>query len=500
MRPWIRIRRAIGKVWRRINLRFFWQIVLAFVLVTLLTSVGMYWVGRQALEQTRDFVRDSPTVMHTLWADRLARYYAENGSWDGIAAMIASFPTGAEWGPWSTGWEQAYVLLTPGGEVLASDVSAQFGMEVGRFERSLGTPIIVDGVEVGYILLADGPSAWRPKDPSRLVIINLPPPFPLAENLGLTGRVGWIAERLLSTSVYITLIALVAAVVLSRSISRPLTEVTKATRVVAGGDLDVRVSTEHAGELGELAEAFNHMIAGLARADALRRNMTADVAHELRTPLSVIRGKLEGILDGVYPATPEQLLPILEQTELLTHLVEDLRLLAQVEAGQLCPDLRPTDVGDLLRDAYVNFTPQAEDRGVTLSLDVPAALPKVQADWRRIAQVLGNLITNALRHTPAGGAVTLAAGVKDGMIEVRVTDTGVGIAEEDLPYIFERFWRNDKSRMRTEYGGAGLGLAIARQLVVLHGGEIHVWSEPGRGAIFAFTLPLQNPKVPIQNQ
>jgi len=213
------------------------------------------------------------------------------------------------------------------------------------------------------------------------------------------------------------------------------------------------------------------------------------VAHELRTPLSVIRGKLEGVLDGIYPATPEHLEPILDEILLLTRLVEDLHLMALAEAGQLALEKRPLDVGDLLRDAQVNFGPQADDRGVTLALDLPEALPQVIADWRRISQVLGNLLTNALRHTPPGGRVTLSARAIGGAVEVTVADTGVGIPPEDLPYIFERFWRGDKSRSRAG-GGSGLGLAIARQLVEMHGGRIGVESTPGQGTRFTFTLPL----------
>jgi two-component system sensor histidine kinase BaeS len=278
--------------------------------------------------------------------------------------------------------------------------------------------------------------------------------------------------------------------------SRPLMDLTKATRAVAAGDLSARVPVRHQGEVRELTVAFNAMAEELARADELRRNLTADVAHELRTPLSVIQGKLEGVLDGVYPATPEHVEPILEETRLLSHLVEDLRLLALAEAGQLALDRRAMDVGDLLRDAQVNFGPQAADRGVTLALDLPPELPRVVADWRRIAQVLGNLLTNALRHTPQGGCVTLSAVVIPppggeagrGVVGVTVADTGTGVPPEDLPYIFERFWRGDRSRSRAG-GGIGLGLAIARQLVEMHGGTIRVESKPGEGSRFRFTLP-----------
>jgi signal transduction histidine kinase len=233
----------------------------------------------------------------------------------------------------------------------------------------------------------------------------------------------------------------------------------------------------------------------LARADELRRNMTADVAHELRTPLSVIRGKLEGVLDGVYPATPEHLEPILEESKLLAHLVEDLRLLALAEAGQLTLEKRAVDVGDLLRDAQVNFGPQADDRRITLALDLPSELPSVEADRRRISQVVSNLLTNALRHTPQGECVTLSAalspslpGGDKGGVTISVSDTGTGIPTEELPYIFERFWRGEKSRSRAG-GGSGLGLAIAKQLVELHGGSIAVESTPGAGSTFRFTLP-----------
>jgi signal transduction histidine kinase len=180
-------------------------------------------------------------------------------------------------------------------------------------------------------------------------------------------------------------------------------------------------------------------------------DLVYDVAHELRTPLSVIRGKLEGVLDGVYPATPEHLQPVSEEIHLLTQLVEDLRLVAMAEAGQLALDRRPMEIGDLLRDTQVNSTPQANGRGIVLAPDLPAGLLPVLADQRRVAQVLGNLLANALDHTPQGGCVTLSAAAGAGMVEVAVADTGTGIPAEDLPNILERFWRGEKSRSRTSW-------------------------------------------------
>jgi len=301
------------------------------------------------------------------------------------------------------------------------------------------------------------------------------------------GRFTLSLRRFLLTGLTVGMFTLGFGLLLLRRMSRPLVDLTAAARSISTGNLDVRVPTDSPGELGDLATAFNTMASDLARADELRRDLTADVAHELRTPLSVIRGKLEGVLDGIYPATSEHLEPILEETKLLAHLVEDLHMLALAETGQLALEQRPMDVGDLLRDAQVNFGPHASDRGVILALDLPADLPAVSADSRRIAQVLGNLLTNALRHTPAGGCVTLSAVADAGAVRVTVADTGSGIPPEDLPYIFERFWRGDRSRSRAG-GGSGLGLAIARQLVEMHGGEIGVESRMGEGAGFWFTL------------
>jgi signal transduction histidine kinase len=213
--------------------------------------------------------------------------------------------------------------------------------------------------------------------------------------------------------------------------------------------------------------------------------------HELRTPLTIIQGNLEGILDGVYQATPQHLEPILEEIRLLSRLVEDLRLLTLAEAGRLFLEQRTVDVGGLLLDTSRTFQAQADEQEIALSVQVPEQLPPALIDPQRTCQVLGNLMSNAFRHTPPGGKITLAAETGEGekSITISVSDTGPGIPAEDLPYIFDRFWKGDRSRSRAS-GGAGLGLAIARQLVEAQGGQIWATSDEERGTNLSFTMPV----------
>lgn len=462
----MKTRRSLWSRLRSLRVGFFWQLIVAFALTTILVGGGMLLAGRIALRSLESPEAQPPGT--DVWADRLAGYYAREGTWAGVDALIVRYPCGEGWAPWGENWQPPYALASTDGTIVATSDDARLGQRLSRWESALAMPVVLDDEVVGSLYLSPFEFEQGAFPPTQTVI-------------------AFVMQRFLITGAVIVSVSLIVGLIFSRRISRPLSNLTAAAQSVASGDLDVRVPTRYPGELGELAGAFNHMSQELARADELRRNMTADVAHELRTPLSVIRGKLEGIMDGVYPAGPEHLEPVLEEIGLLTHLVEDLRLLALAEAGQLTLEKEWVDVGDMLRDAQVNFGPQAADRGVTLALDLPAALPGVMADRRRIAQVLGNLITNALRHTQQGGCVTLTAAACEGGVEVAVSDTGRGIAPEDLPYIFERFWRGEKSRSRAG-GGTGLGLAITRQLVEMHGGRIHVESEPGRGTTFRFTL------------
>jgi signal transduction histidine kinase len=466
-----RICEKIAGAFGGLHFRFFWQLIVSFLAVILLAGGGIFWAGRSALHELETFAHKNFPTMVRPWVESLAGYYEEHGDWEDVDSLIATLP-GGEFE--EQGWQTDYILAASSGTVVASSDSGHIGRSLHYGEKKVSFSIEVSDQTVGYLLLSP---YSRFREDFRFML-------------------GSTLQRFLLIGLAIGAVALVTGWGLSRVISHPVVRLTEATRAVAKGDLDVHVHGQYPGELGELAASFNLMTEALARADSLRRNMTADVAHELRTPLSVIQGKIEGVLDGVYPAVPEHLEPILEETKLLAHLVEDLRLLALAETGQLALERQPLDVGDLLRDAQVNFSPQADDRGVTLALDLPANLSQVTADRRRIAQVVGNLLTNALRHTLQGGCVTLSAvlsppleGGGKGGVSVSVSDTGAGIPAEDLPNIFERFWRGEKSRSRAG-GGSGLGLAIAKQLVEMHGGSIAVESTPGVGSTFRFTLPL----------
>jgi signal transduction histidine kinase len=261
---------------------------------------------------------------------------------------------------------------------------------------------------------------------------------------------------------------------------------------LAEGDFSVRVEEKGDKEFLKLAQSFNHMAGELEHAEIQRRNLTADVAHELRTPLHILQGNLEGALDGVYEASPDYFRSMLEETRLLQRLVEDLQTLSMAESGTLDFHFQKLSVVELLEDVITSFSGRAEEGGVQLLLEAPEEEEglAVEGDWHRLDQVLGNLVNNALRFTPDGGQITLDAAREGDSIRVVIQDSGEGIAEEDLPFVFDRFWKGDKSRSRAS-GGSGLGLAIARQLVTAHGGAISVESQQGEGTIFTLRLPAE---------
>jgi two-component system sensor histidine kinase BaeS len=282
------------------------------------------------------------------------------------------------------------------------------------------------------------------------------------------------------------LVALLVGVLLARTISRPVREVTAATQVVAEGDLGYQVPVRTKDELGELAIAFNKMSADLAFSNEQRRQMTADIAHELRSPLSVILGYMEALSAGKLEPNAETFGIMYTKGQHLQHLIDELRTLALADAGELTLTRRPVGPQMLLEHTALAHMVQAQEKDITLLVEAGDALPDIQVDAERLGQVLGNLVNNAIRHTPQGGRITLSAGVTGEAVQLRVVDTGPGIDPADLPHIFDRFYRSDKSRQQN--GESGLGLAIAKSIVEAHGGNITVESTRGSGATFIITL------------
>jgi len=278
---------------------------------------------------------------------------------------------------------------------------------------------------------------------------------------------------------------------LAYRLTQPLRQLTRATQDVRAGRTPQPVTVTNRGELGELAAGFNQMAEELASAEQQRRQMLADVAHELRTPLSVLRGQLEAMLDGVQPLTPDNVAAANEEVILLGRLVEDLRLLSLAEAGQLPLNRQPVDLAALARQTAASFAPLYEAEEIGLAVEA-GQVPPILADGERLRQVLGNLLANALRYAPQGESgwpeVRLVVAVEGSGVRLSVSDNGPGLPAEARAHVFDRFWRGDRSRNRSA-GGSGLGLAICRAIVQGHGGQIWVESEIGKGTTFHAALP-----------
>lgn len=284
-------------------------------------------------------------------------------------------------------------------------------------------------------------------------------------------------------------IGTVAGLLMSQALTAPLHKLADAARAIDFQNLGNHVEVHGTEEIQALAQAFNEMTARLEKAETLRRNLLADVAHELRTPVTVIQGNLRAILDDVYPLEKEEVARLYEQTRLLTRLIDDLRELAQAEAAQLSLNVVPVDVAALVKETAAAFDPIAQSQNVALTVALLGSLPTIQADEARLRQSIHNLVDNALRHTPENGRILLQVERIDNAVQIRVQDSGRGMTPEQISHVFDRFYRADPSRSR-ESGGSGLGLAIVRAIAQAHGGEVTAVS-PGlnQGSTFSLTLP-----------
>jgi len=287
------------------------------------------------------------------------------------------------------------------------------------------------------------------------------------------------------------LAALLVSLFFSRSVVAPLRAMMKASQRIAEGHYDERVRVSGSDELAQLGARFNSMAGRLEQTETMRRQLLGDVSHELRTPLTAIGGYMEGLIDGVLPATPETYEQVRHEALRLGRLVDDLQELSRVEAGSFHLDVHPTSLSVPLATTAKRLSLQFDEKQIRLTLSLPADLPPVLADEDRLTQVLTNLLANALAYTPPGGEVTVSAQKTGGEVRVAIKDSGVGIPPEHLSHIFDRFYRVDKSRSRGAGGGSGIGLTIARRLVEAHGGRMWAESEgENKGSVFFFTLPV----------
>lgn len=397
----------------------------------------------------------------------LVQNYQRTGDWNGVLRnlMASGLPAGLEFGgrDLRRGWDR-FVLVGPDQTVIFSPQARQIGQRLAASELDKALALEIDGKPAGWLLLDAGSRLWAPDSSEALFLRNL------------TGA------SLLSALVAV-LLALALGSLLAYTLTRSLRELTEATVEIANGKLGKQVKVRTQDELGELAISFNKMSKDLERATQARRQMTADIAHDLRSPLSVLTGYSEALSDGKLVGDPEIYQILNQETRHLGRLIDDLRTLSLADSGELPLLLQPISPSELLGRAANAHRVQAEARQITLSVDTEPGLPEIQVDVERMAQVLGNLLRNALRYTPEAGKIILSAHRLGEQVCLAVSDNGVGISPQDLPYIFDRSYRGDQARQSVE-GETGLGLAIVRSLVEAQGGVIEVESQVGTGSTF----------------
>ncbi len=448
------------------------KFALAFLLVGLIGAGSVAILVRQSTQ--REFDRLILDQNQQILVANLTRYYQENGSWSGVEKAFRpeqgdAFPFPGHGMRWEAR-RNLFTIADADGKVAFGGRPNSFGQKLSSSDLKNGVPLELDGENVGWLLFTPAIDRWRPGTPEGDFLFG-------------------VNRAIYLSALIATGIALVLGGVLAFTMTRSLRELTTATRVLAKGKLGHQVKVRSGDELGALATAFNQMSTELARANELRRKMTADIAHDLRSPLSVILGYTEALSDEKLDATPEMFTVMHTEARHLSHLIEDLKTLALADAGELPLTRQSISPRVLLRRAADAHQVKADREGIEIRVSVSPDLPEVEVDVDRMAQVLGNLMSNALRYTPAGGEITLSANKINGEIRLQVADNGSGIAAEDLPYIYERSFRGDKAR-RHQDGETGLGLAIAKSLVEAHGGTISVESSLGEGTTFTIQLLL----------
>ncbi len=444
---------------------------LSFVIVILVSVALVYFLTARAItSRFAEFREQNKQQVARQICGLLCEYRRRTGTWLGIEQLLSTRYT-----VWINGrlivrrtsLVGPFSLADADGKVVVSTEEGKVGMFLSPQEIAAGIPLFDEEKKMGVLLLSEQGSVLDPAEEEFLAS---------AKRSALLG--GGIASG----------IALLLSAFLISQVLSPLRLLSRATERIARGDLTQRVTLKAQDEFGQLGSSFNRMIDNLRRSETIRQTMTADIAHELRTPVTIIQGNLEAILDGVYQPTAETIAPIYEETLHLGRLIDDLRDLALAEAGELRLNKEPTDLVALVNQV-TEMVSSSLEWGPKLHVKVDHSLPKVSLDPKRIRQVMANILSNALRHTPTTGEIWVEVSRKGEELELRVTDSGPGIPPEDLPHLFERFYRGDQARSRSA-GGSGLGLAIAKQWVEAHGGRIWAENSEQTGARFVVRLPL----------
>ena len=461
-----------------------WRLFLAFVLVIAVTlgAVGIFARQSTLREIDRFIGRGGLFGLENVVAD-LEAYYRDNGTWEGISTRFplgpanvtppgnrnnGNFPPGQRFQ--NPGRQVGWQLTDPDGNVIFARGIPANVTAIDRSVLEIAIALVVNDQLVGYLV---------PQNNELLEIVDI--------QAALVER---YSSATLQAALLGGVIALILAILLAYWLLRPINRLTLAARHMADGDLGQRVPETGPGELAALSQSFNHMAQSLAAADARRLSLTADIAHELRTPLAVQRANLEAMQDGVYRITEANIDSVLAQNQLLIRLVEDLRTLALAEAGELHLRRTETDLVLLVHQVVGRFETQAQQKGIRLNFNANECSTQY-VDPERMEQILTNLLHNALQYSAEKSIVNIRIECQQGIMQVSVQDSGPGIPPESLPHIFERFYRADKSRNRKE-GGTGLGLSIARKLAEAHGGSLEADNHQDGGAIFTLKLIAEN--------
>jgi signal transduction histidine kinase len=467
------------------NLNF--RLLLAFTLVIIITLGTAFFLTYQStrheivqMGERLELTQDARMQME------LSQYYQFVNTWDGIQPFIVQ---------WGTLYQRR-IVLTDINNIIVADSN---GTLLGNFytdeligEEMSQIPISASGQILEIVMPQQKGRPWVSFIPSDTVgtLYVVHGNFPDINKAALQITYEGIGRFFIWGGLLAVGIAVLLTFFLSRRILSPVKALISAARQFGKGNFSRRVDYKGKGELGELASSFNSMADDLERTEQLRRNMVADIAHELRTPLSNLKGYLEAITDGVVKPDESAIRSLNEEASSLSRLVADLQELSLADAGELKINVQLEDVNKLIKETISGLQPKATDKKIKLTTDLLEGLPLLKIDAHRIKQVLNNLLDNAMAHTGKGGTINITTCVQADKAFISVSDTGKGIPPKDLPVIFERFYRVDKSRARTT-GGSGLGLTIAKRLVEAHGGTISAESQKGKGSTFTFTLPVK---------